>query len=123
MRLQSLLVSFFLVLIIVGLLFFSVFILAYKMLAALQTSLSFSPLENNVPLDNTERCSDTDKGIFFNNKGEVSYDQHFLFVSWSSNFKDSCSGNELTEYYCSEGDSVGRGVILCDKCVDGACVQ
>jgi hypothetical protein len=62
-------------------------------------------------------CYDSDRGITAQTKGYILDAQGVML-------NDSCNGNTLTEYYCSELYSAlaGSSAILCDSCVDGRCV-
>ncbi len=124
MKLRSLFIFFIFVLIIIGAVFWGVSTLISKIFVSIQESVQFSPLENNIQIENTEECSDTDNGIFFNKEGKSSYYLNLLFLKWRVNANDKCNGNELTEYYCGEQEYLGKGVIMCEKgCINGACIN
>jgi hypothetical protein len=60
-------------------------------------------------------CSDTDDGFYPYTKAEVFFN--------SAIFYDSCSDNKtLTEYSCTDQNTVTSKTYACDLCVDGACV-
>lgn len=93
---------------------------------AISNPYTFHPRDGTI-INNSERCSDSDNGIFFYVNGTVSYD--FMFNKFGDktyllNYADRCyRGNLLIEYYCRFGVPVPT-LTLCDKgCKNGACVK
>lgn len=125
MKLWNVLFLIFFIVILTIFFLGSIIFLISKASVLIQQSTPFSPLDDNLQIENTERCSDSDGGIFFDKKGEVSFKQKFIFFEFNSKLEDRCNGNQLTEYYCLEGeDVIGHGVVECsDDCIDGACFE
>ena len=87
------------------------------------SSIELSPLEGEIFVDDSVECRDSDGGIFFNERGEVNYKQEFIFFDFDRVVVDKCNGDELSEYYCSDGVVV-EGIVYCDGgCVDGTCLE
>ena len=112
-----------LLVVLLGVMVVGVLVMFGKSLGVFFSSIELSPLEDNVLVEDSEGCSDSDGGIFFSNKGKASYKFKFLFFSiFSREVIDECDGNELSEYYCST-DGIVRGVFSCEGgCLDGACL-
>ena len=115
---------FLIFLLLAGVLLYGIYNLVSKVSVLSQKSINikYSPLEDNIYVKNSAECFDSDEGIFFTKKGEVSYEFKFIFLRFNDKVSDECNGNELTEYYCSDNNIV-RGIVLCpNKCDDGACL-
>jgi hypothetical protein len=108
---------------VLGFLFLSgvKFIINKSSTALSAIEINESPLQEGV-IDNSEVCSDSDGGVFFFDKGEVSFDTGFLFFNWKTEVSDKCDGNVLLEYYCSVGGAVNGRVECENGCFDGACL-
>lgn len=108
---------------IMGSLLWGVYSLVSKVFASVRQSMPLSPLEGDIRIENTNECSDTDGGIFFLEKGKITYKMWFLFLKWRVDISDECKGDELIEYYCGGENSFTKGVVSCEKgCVEGKCV-
>lgn len=114
----------FFVFLLVGLLFYSVMFFLSNIFIASQQGLRLSPFEDNVKVENTNLCTDSDNGIYFKEKGKVLFQKRFFLFNWESQVEDRCNGATLTEYYCVNKENVvGMGLVDCEKsCIDGACV-
>lgn len=126
MRIGAMLLFFMFVLLFVVVLFWGVLSFTSKILLLSQSKIPLSPIEDNVYIANSEACADSDNGVYFDNRGEVSFKQSIFFnlFKFNMNFADICNGNELTEYYCGGDGDLISGIIECEfGCNEGACVE
>lgn len=123
MKWWGLLVSVLFLASLMGFILWMVYSFASNVFMAVRQSVPLSPLEDNVKIDDTRECSDSDGGIFLNKKGTVTYKTGILFLKWYVDISDECNGNELTEYYCGGENYFTKGVVTCEKeCAEGRCI-
>lgn len=69
-----------------------------------------------------QTCTDSDNGRYYNTKGNVTVCTYGSSSSGCSNIADSCSGNVLTEGYCSGNEAVHESYNCRYGCSDGRCL-
>jgi hypothetical protein len=122
MKIRSIIFLITFVVFFAAMVLWGVSFLVSKASLIIQQSTPLSPLEDEVLIENSESCIDSDGGVFFDRKGRVSYLRGFLFLKWSSDAVDSCKGNILTEYYCA-GEQLKSGNSECGGgCFEGRCL-
>ena len=94
----------FFVFLLVGLLFYSVMFFLSNIFIASQQGLRLSPFEDNVKVDNTDLCTDSDNGIYFKEKGKkVRKGEITNFVSFDLDPNKWSSGNFEARVWLTEG--------------------
>ena len=112
-----------LLVVLLGVMVVGILLMFSNGLSVFFSSIELSPLEDNISVEDFEGCSDSDGGIFFSNKGKVSYEFRLLFLSFAREESDECDGSELSEYYCS-ADGIVRGIFSCEEgCLGGECLR
>ncbi len=71
---------------------------------------------NGTPSGKKQTCSDSDGGI-------STYSRGFTTGSDGQISEDKCSENNLTEYYCKDGEVASYATTCANGCNDGACVS
>jgi hypothetical protein len=123
MEIRSFILLGIILVVIIGAIAGTMVFLLGKAFDVFNSSVEFSPLEGDVKVDNTEYCSDSDGGIFFEDKGEINLKRSFLFWDWGVKLEDKCEDKILTEYYCvNSKERYGKGELECEVgCFNGGC--
>jgi hypothetical protein len=113
---------FLIILIIIGVLIIIFVLVLSNFFLTVLKSTELSPLDDNLSIKNTVDCSDSDGGIIFGEIGEIIFKQKIFFWGREVKVSDYCKGNELVEYYCSDGGMI-KGVVVCNYgCGKGKCL-